>query len=820
MATEKQLRILILEDNASDAELVQRELRKTGLDFSALVTHDKGTYLQSLDAFVPDLVLADYSLPGFDGLTALSLARGRYEAVPVVIVSGAIGEETAIETLKAGATDYVLKQRLSRLGPVVTRALLEARRLAETRRAEEELARQQELLSVTLTSIGDAVISSDTRLRVTFLNPVASNLTGWTREEAAGCPVSAVFRIINEKTRSPAEDVVALALREKRIIQLVDDTALVAKDGREIPVEDSAAPILDAAGEVVGVVLVFHDVTAKRQAQKALWESEERFRLLVEGVKDHAIFMLDPEGRVATWNPGAQHLKGYTAQEIVGRNCSQFYTKEDVAAGKPRHDLAVAAERGQYAEEGWRVRKDGSRFWAAVTITALRDAAGALRGFAKITRDMSERKQVEEELRRAKESAEEASRSKGLFLANISHELRTPMNAILGMIDIALPRAADATVRDCLETAQASADLLLTLLNDLLDTSKIEEGKLSLESAPFSLRRTLDQTSRVLSARAEEKGLSFRCRIPEETPDALVGDRTRLQQVLINLAGNAIKFTERGEVEVAVSASTHGCEATLDFIVRDTGIGIPRSRMDRLFLPFSQADASTTRRFGGTGLGLSISQSLVAMMGGKIQVESEVGKGSTFSFTVRLPVGSAVPPESEASFTISPAPLSRLRILLVEDNPANQKLVNYVLGERGHSVEIASDGCQAIGMARAGSYDAILMDVQMPGIDGLDATKAIRAEESGRRRVPVIAMTAHAMKGDRERCLAAGMDGYLSKPIKRHEIISLVESLAADAAAGCPRQPREGKRMPRRSTCSTPRRRSSSATTAAEWSGR
>ena len=231
----------------------------------------------------------------------------------------------------------------------------------------------------------------------------------------------------------------------------------------------------------------------------------------------------------------------------------------------------------------------------------------------------------------AKAAAEAANVAKSQFLANMSHELRTPMNAILGMIDVALPKAADPTVQDCLQTAKGSADLLLTLLNDLLDSAKIESGKLELESAPFSLRRMLDQITRVLAVRASEKGLCFYCRMPDETPDAVVGDRMRLQQVLLNLAGNAIKFTERGDVEIGLHALSQDGEACLEFAVRDTGIGIPPSGLERLFQPFAQADASMARRFGGTGLGLSISKSLVEMMGGRIWVESELGKGSTFS---------------------------------------------------------------------------------------------------------------------------------------------------------------------------------------------
>lgn len=537
----------------------------------------------------------------------------------------------------------------------------------------------------------------------------------------------------------------------------------------------------------IGVFIVFVLHAARvaavraRESAAEVRASEEKYRNLFANMVEEVHFwqlVRDEAGHIKTWrlvdaNPptlktwgrqSVEEIRGKTTDEIFGPGAAEHYlpvVRKIMAEGLP------------HTFEDYFPHLDKHFRFTSVPLGEFFITTGA---------DITDRKRAEETLAAAKAAAEAANEAKSRFLANMSHELRTPMNAILGMIDVALPKAADPTVQDCLQTAKGSAGLLLTLLNDLLDSAKIESGKLELESAPFSVRRMLDQITRVLSLRADEKGLCFSCRVPNETPDAVVGDAVRLQQILLNLAGNAIKFTERGEVEIHASAVSQDNAACLEFAVRDTGIGIPPSRLEHIFDPFAQADTSMSRRFGGTGLGLSISKSLVEMMGGHIRVESQPGKGSTFRFSVRLPLAKEFPPDLDSAPMVPARPCAPLRILLVEDNPANQKLAAYILQDRGHTVEIAADGQEAIDLIEHNRYDVILMDVQMPRMNGLEATAAIRNRENGGRHVPIIAMTAHAMKSDRQRCLAAGMDGYLSKPVNAQEMIGLVEALARGAA--------------------------------------
>jgi len=394
------------------------------------------------------------------------------------------------------------------------------------------------------------------------------------------------------------------------------------------------------------------------------------------------------------------------------------------------------------------------------------------------------------ELHRAKEAAESASRAKSDFLANMSHEIRTPMNGVIGMTGLALDQCASTEQREYLETVQNSAGALLHLINDILDFSRVEAGKLELLNAPMEVRRTVDEVLRTLGSSAQQKGLRLVSEVDDGVPEWIEADEARLRQILINLVGNAVKFTAQGEIRLRVWAQNRDSGApALHFVVADTGIGIPQDKQSSIFEAFEQADGSITRKYGGTGLGLAIVARFVSLMGGKIRVESpwrrpdstEWVSGSAFCFHIDLVA--ARPPTPAGAGRTEPieAPPRPLRVLLAEDNAVNRRLAEVLLRKQGHSVAVAENGRAAVALFDREAFDLILMDVQMPEMDGLEATSAIRKreEEAGSRRIPIVALTAHAMNGDRERCVAAGMDGYISKPIDPQELYRTIRALAA-----------------------------------------
>jgi len=999
--------------------------------------------------------------------------------------------------------------------PVLGFSFYQTSAIAALKRTEEVLAGETDRLGVTLRSIGDGVIATDTEGRIVLLNGVAESLTGWTQSEAVGRPLGEVFHLVNEKTREPCQDPAAKVMEQGVTIGLANHTALVAKDGTERSIADSGAPIHDAEGNVIGVVMVFRDVTERKRAEEALRLDESRLETLLQldqmteaplkKITDFALeeavrlteseigylaftnedesvltmhswsktamaqcAILDkpivyPVASTGLWGEAVRQrkpiitndyaapnplVKGYPqghvpvlrhmnvpvfdgerivavagvgnkqkpyndadvrqltllmqgmwgllrrrtvqeelrqarddlearvrsrTEELAGANeelkheryllhvlmdnlphhiyfkdsqsrflrvnramarwvgvddAAKAVGKSDVDFFTTEHALQALADEREILRTGVPILDkeeretwpDGHTTWAASTKMPLYDEAGNIVGTFGLSRDITERKQAEAALVAAKEAAEAANRAKSSFLANMSHEIRTPLNAIIGMTELVLDTGLTAQQRDFLGAVRDSGEALLAVINDILDFSKIEAGRIVLDRTPFDLRESLGDTLKSFAARAHRQGLELACAIHPEVPRMVVGDYNRLRQVVVNLIGNAIKFTDRGEVVVEVRReSQNGDGVVLHFVVADTGIGIPEEKQSAIFEMFEQVDSSFTRRHGGTGLGLAIASRLVALMGGRIWVESRLGGGSRFHFTVALGPASdsAVPgplpeppclhglrvlvvddnatnrrildevlsnwhmlptPASGASeamdllrrardqrapyhlvltdahmplvdgFSLAeeikqdkemgstvvmmltsgdhpddiprceqlgiaayllkpikqsellqaiemalgvaaadhedlatpprplPTPLRPLRILLAEDSLVNQKLAVGLLEKQGHTVVVANHGKEAVAAWRSRAFDLVLMDVQMPEMDGLEATAAIRAQEQATgRHVPIIAMTAHALKGDRERCLEAGMDDYIAKPIRARELFEAIE---------------------------------------------
>lgn len=389
-----------------------------------------------------------------------------------------------------------------------------------------------------------------------------------------------------------------------------------------------------------------------------------------------------------------------------------------------------------------------------------------------MTEEMSRRQLAETELRQAHEVAVEASQSKSAFLANTSHEIRTPINAIMGMAQVLEEESLSPEQADYVRTILHASHALSEVVDDILDLSKIEAGQMELETIPFLPAQVFEDARRTLAVRADEKAISLEVKVSDSVPDTLTGDPGRLRQVLLNLLSNAVKFTHTGGIILRAEARGTADDIELEISVADTGIGIPADRRKMIFDPFSQADGSTTRDYGGTGLGLSICRRFVEMMAGRIWVESEPGQGSTFSFTARFGAAMAIAPVHAETAAEVPAEVTALRILLVEDNPLNRKVVHAMLRRDGHEIVEAVNGRLAVQACAAQAFDVVLMDVQMPEMDGLRATGLIRDAElaEDRQRVPIVALTAHAMKGDAERCRAAGMDDYLTKPVHKDQL--------------------------------------------------
>ena len=818
---------------------------------------------------------------------------------------------------------------------VLLRNLRTAELLEETEQQADELRAQQESILAAetrtrqiLESAAEGIFGVDTEGHITFVNPAACRMLGFGADELIGQPSHAMLHHHRPDGGDyPMEECPMYAAYKEGKVSRIDDEFLWRKDGSGLPVEYGAVAILED-GRIVGAVISFTDITERKRNEQALASSERKIRRILETANE-GFWMIDNNGSTVDINDAMCEILGRSRDQVVGRSIFDFADEENTRIFKENMARRAIGESGAY--EVSLVRSDGTLVPCHVSATPILDEHGVKTGSFAMFTDITERKRGEEDLRVAKEKAEAATVAKSAFLANMSHEIRTPMNGVIGMTELALDTELTPEQRDYLNTVKSSADALLTLINDILDFSKIEAGKIELDPIEFLLRDAIADTLNPLALRAASKGLELLYDVDPGVPDALIGDIHRLRQVIVNLVGNAIKFTEKGEVVVSVRLlEPIDGDLQLEVAVRDTGIGIPADKAARLFRPFEQADAATTRKYGGTGLGLAISRQLVGLMSGQILLESEPGKGSSFVFTTRarrgtdrpsvhneeasrlllgrsalvvddnetnrriltailsnwgmrptavdgaaramavldraanagqpfclvitdlhmpdvdgfqlvqqirstaihrdVPVmvlsSSSSPGDQERSAALGVAarllkpvkqsllldnimrtvvgvsraglgatvqavdpktePRRSLRVLLAEDNLVNQKFAVKLLQGAGHNVVTALHGRAAVDAWRSQPLDIILMDVQMPELDGLEATREIRQTEAATpgARIPIVAMTANAMQGDREMCLEAGMDGYVAKPVKKDALFAEIDRVLAGAKKG------------------------------------
>ncbi|MBI4396061.1 MAG: PAS domain S-box protein [Elusimicrobia bacterium] len=670
--------------------------------------------------------------------------------------------------------------------------------ITEHRRAEEDLRRSEEILRSVLDVIPDNIFMLCPDEKFQYVNPTAARTMNKAPEEFLGKPQADFF---------PS----GMAERHSRNIQNVFRTGApyhsevsYSLGQKTLWLETRLVPIRNAEGEVVSVLGIARDISARKQAEEAIRRSEDKFSRIFSTSPESFIISRVSDGKILDVNESFSRLTGYSREESVGQTTLDLslwarpHEREDLVrlldeTGEGRMEGSFRAKNGRIFPGQISLRLidvEGERCLLSIT-RDISDFKNAMAQIEKLNRELESRVEtrtaelvkVNEELSQARDAALESARVKSQFLANMSHEIRTPLNAVVGMAGLLLDTPLNDQQKEFTEIVRGSADSLLSIVNNILDFSKIESGKMRLEERDYDLRSLVGEVVGVFKPEARRKNLRLDFRFDSPVPAALRGDAARLKQVLTNLLGNALKFTERGEVLVKVNKQAETDRiAIIQIDVLDTGIGISPEQRSYLFEPFTQADPSTTRRFGGTGLGLAISKQIVNLMGGTIGVEGRPGQGSTFWIRVPCmkPAPTAPVPEKKerAGYpSQGPGPSWEKRdiaVLIAEDNLVNQKVILAQLSKLGLRADAVTNGRDVLSALEKHPYDVVFMDCQMPVLDGYQAAEELRRREKGKRRTPVIAMTAHAMEGDRERCLASGMDDYVAKPVQMEDLEALL----------------------------------------------
>jgi len=817
-AGDESIKILIVEDDMVDRKALKRALGESTLNISAIWSCESlRDALDCLRQEAPDVVLLDLGLPDSCGLEAVAALQPWMDRIPIVVFSGLEDEQTAFAAVQQGVQDYLMKDSVD--SAVLSRVV---RYAIERKEHQRRLRTAEERYRLIFENSAVAIMMTDESLRLVSWNQVTETLLGMDHADLYRRHV----KTLHPEAEWPRihTDPVELEGMQRHL-----ETKMIRKTGEIIDVDMSLSVLADARGAVTGGICVIRDITARKRADIILKEREERLNLAISG------------GDLATWdwdiatghidiNPRWAEMLGYTPDELEPQidTWKNLAHPDDLPGTLAVLNAHLVGQIPVYEAEHRLRHKSGQWVWVLARGRVLeRDEEGRPLRACGTHLDVTERKEVEARLKSAKEQAEQMSQelleattranemaaraeaanaAKSQFLANMTHEIRTPMNAIIGFSDVLAEQDLVADQKRYIDLIRDSGRHLLKLINDILDLSKIEAGRLRVERRSCQLAEVLDSVKAMMRTLAQKKGLEFKVMRSPDVPDLVHTDVSRLWQCLVNLISNAIKFTQTGHVHVRVTLDGERSDPCLRFDIEDTGIGIPPEMQEAIFDAFTQADGTTTRKYGGTGLGLSITKKLIELLGGTVFLRSRPGHGSVFTLT--MPAGFCpldnLPANDAPSLDRSPpadVPVENLqfqgRVLVAEDVETNQILIKLILEQLKLDVTVVANGAEAVEKATQNAYDLILMDVQMPLKNGHEATRELRGLGMA---VPIVALTAHAMKEDRQASLAAGCDDYLTKPIDRAKLVGVLarylpagerDGAAPSVSSTCPEASRD-----------------------------